>query len=241
MDNAIYITAAHQLALTRDMDVTANNIANMNTPGFDASHNLFTSYLFQDGPRGNVALTNDISTYRDTAAGSARETGNALDLAIGGEGYFIVDTPQGRRYTRAGNFQIDANSTLVTQEGYPVLDVTGQRILFTPQDKAITIGALGNLQVDGQDRSQIAVVNFANPQDMKRMGERMYSTDQVPQPADNPRVMQGTLENSNVQPVIETTHMLEVSRSFEDAAKLVQIFYDVENQHTTSWTQQTNG
>lgn len=241
MDNSIYITVSRQLALSRDMDVTANNIANMNTTGYEVSHSLFNTFLTADDGRGKISFANDSATYRDTTAGSLRETSNPLDVAIGGEGYFMVDTPQGRRYTRAGNFQIDSSGTLITQEGYPVLDTTEQRIQFTSSDKSITIGGLGNIVVDGEARPQIAVVNFANPQAMQRRGERMYATDQTPIPADNPRVVQGALENGNAQPVTEMTHMIDVQRNFDETAKFIQIMYDIQNKHVTAWTTQNLG
>src|SRR4051812_9350277 len=107
MDNNIYIMLSRQMTLFRDMDVTANNIANTNTTGYSAEHILFSSYLTKDvnrGDRNSMAFAHDVSTYRDTESGPMKVTGNDLDMAIQGDGYFTVETPLGTRYTRAGNF-----------------------------------------------------------------------------------------------------------------------------------------
>src|SRR5258708_5552303 len=109
MDNSIYVTLSRQLALFRDMDVTANNIANANTTGYNAEHIMFDSFVTKDanqGDRNPVSFANDVATYRNIENGSMQITGNDLDLAIQGNGYFIVETPLGTRYTRAGNFQV---------------------------------------------------------------------------------------------------------------------------------------
>src|SRR5262245_12957747 len=137
MDNSVYIILSRQMALFRDFDNTANNMANANTVGFNANRTLFTSYLVQDGPRGKMAFDQDIATYRDTSGGTLRTTGNTFDLAINGEGYFVLDTPLGTRYTRAGNLQVDGAGVLTSAEGYPVMDAGGQQIAFTEEDKNI--------------------------------------------------------------------------------------------------------
>src|SRR5689334_8850044 len=110
MDNGLYVAIQRQLALFRDMDVTANNIANANTVGFNSEHMLFNEYLVKDinqKVQNPMAFPNDVATYRDTQTGTMQVTGNALDIAINGKAYFAVETPLGIRYTRAGNFQID--------------------------------------------------------------------------------------------------------------------------------------
>ncbi len=239
MDNSIYITLSRQLALFRDMDVTANNIANMNTSGYTANQVLFNSYMVKDGKRGGMDFAHDISVWRDTSSGTMRTTGNTLDIAIGGEGYFMVDSPAGRRYTRAGNFEINAEGNRVTPEGYAVLDTNGQRITFTTEDKDLGVGELGNITVDGEERATIGIVTFENPQALERKGERMFASEEEGIPATDPRVMQGVLENSNVQAVREMTHMIEVSRGVGSTAKFIEVMYDLQRKSTAAWTQQT--
>lgn len=239
MDNSAYITLSRQLALFRDMENIANNLANVNTSGFNANKLLFNSYLVKDNPRDSMAFNNDISSYRDTSIGTMRATGNPLDVAITGKGYFTVETPLGERYTRSGNFQLNEVGELVTQEGYFVLDNSGQRITFTPEDTNITIGSNGNVAANGEERGLLGIVTFENEQLMKRVGDRMFTTDQAASDAVNPGVAQGVLENSNVQPVQEMTHMIDVSRSVGSTAKFIEVIYDLQRTSNSKWTQQS--
>lgn len=238
MDNSVYIALSRQLALFRDMEVTATNVANANTTGYQAAHVLFNSYLVDDGKQKNMAFANDIATYRDISQGSFQSTGNSLDMAISGPGYFMVETPLGERYTRAGNFQIDGNGELVSTEGYPVLDSNRQRIAFTPEDGQVTVGEVGNISVNGEERATLAVVQFDNPQLLERVGDRLFTTDAEPTPSPTSRVLQGTLEGSNVQGVMELTHVIDVSRGVASTAKFIETMYDLERKHVSTWTQQ---
>lgn len=238
MDNPVYITLSRQLALFRDMDVTANNLANVNTSGFQTNHVLFTSYLAQDNGRGKMAFAHDISSYRDLTGGTMRQTENTLDTAISGEGYYTVSTPLGPRYTRQGSFTLDTDGTLVSQQGYPVLDQNGQPITFSQDDKEIVIGEAGNVSVDGEDRATIGVVQFENPHLLQRVGDSLFDTEETPAPATEARVLQGVLENSNVQPVLEMTHMIDLSRGVSSTAKFIEVMYDLQRKTTSTWSQQ---
>ncbi len=237
MDNSIYLTLSRQMAMLRDLEVTSNNMANSNTTAYQTSHTMFDSYMVQDNGRGKMAFAHDISTYRNLEQGSLTATGNTLDFAINGDGYFVVQTPAGVRYTRGGNFKIDTSGTLVTQDNYPILDPGAQTIRFNPDDKNITIGAMGNISVNGEQRGFIDLVSFANQQNMKKLGDRLFTTDATPQPALNARVVQGALEGSNVQPVLEMTHLLDITHSVEESGKIIQIVYDLESKAAQGWTQ----
>ena len=114
MDSSIYITLSKQMAMFRDMEATANNIANVNTTGYNGEKMMFTDYLVNDGNRHKMAYVQDISTYRDLQEGPIQVTSNAFDLAISGPGYFAVATPLGTRYTKAGNFTLREDGALVT-------------------------------------------------------------------------------------------------------------------------------
>jgi flagellar basal-body rod protein FlgF len=241
MDNGVYIMLSRQLALFRDMEVTANNIANANTTGYNSEHMLFTSYLQKDvnlGQRNPMAFAHDISTYRKTETGSMKVTGNQLDFAIQGSGYFAVETPLGTRYTRAGNFQLDADGTLVTVEGYPVLDAANQRIVFPEDARDIEIGETGTLKVDGEEFVQLGVFAFENEQLLERLDGRLYKSEITPLPTEDIRVMQGTLENANVTPVTEMTHMIDVSRSVGSTARFIEVVYDLQRKAANTWAQQ---
>lgn len=245
MDNGIYIALSQQLALFRDMAVTTNNISNTNTTGYQAEKMIFSSFLNQDnnlGDRNKMAFANDISTYRNVQDGARRVTGNSLDVSLTGAGqYFIVDTPLGRRYTRAGNFTLDGQGTLTTVDGYPVLDGSGQRIEFPENVRDITIGAAGNIAVNGTDFASIGVAIFDNPQLLKQTANGLYNSEVDPAigTVDNVKMSQGVLEDANVQPVMEMTHMIDLSRSVTNTAKYIETMYDLQRKTTNAWTQQS--
>lgn len=238
MDNGIYIALSRQVALFKDMETTANNIANANTTGFQSSHLMFSSYLADSGNRDKMAYAHDVSTYRSTQPGALSVTNNPLDVAIKGNGYFMVQTPLGVRYTKAGNFQMDGGNTLVTAEGYPVLDENSQPIILPENAQRITIGSIGNITVDGEEIGTLGLAEFANPQEMKRTGERLLSSDVPPLPPTTSSVAQGTLETANVNPVIELTHMIEVSRAVGGTAKYIEVLYDLQRKTGAAWTSQ---
>lgn len=238
MDNSIYIALSRQVALFRDLDVTANNIANANTTGYNTEKAMFTDYLVDDGNFHKMAFAQDISSYRDTSQGSMRETGNALDVAIKGHGYFVVETAAGERYTRNGAFQMDPESTLVNVDGYPVLDDAGQRIQFAEQDREIKVLQTGQIMVDGEERGNIGVVQFPNEQQLVQVGKNFYKSDVPAQPAENFQVLHGTLESSNVSPVHELVRLTQLSRSSTSTAKFIEVMYDLQRKASNTWTQQ---
>lgn len=241
MDNSIYVTLSRETALFRDMDITANNIANSNTTGYNAEHVLFSSYLTKDvnqGVSNPLSFAHDVSSYRDTSDGSMKATGNPLDVAIQGNAYFEVETPLGTRYTKAGNFQLDATGVLVTPEGYPVLDTSGQRLQFPEDTVSVEIGTAGNIKVNGDDFGTLNIVEFDNEQMLERLNGGLYKSDAEPHQSEDARVLQGTLENSNVQPVTELTHMIKVSRSVADTAKFIEVVYDLQRKTANTWAQQ---
>lgn len=244
MDNGIYIALSKQLALFRNMAVVTQNIANTNTAGYQAEQMVFESYLQPDNNLGNknkMAFVNDVSTYRQVQDGARRLTGNALDVALEGEGhYFMVETPLGTRYTRAGNFSLDGDGTLITAEGYPVLDNGNQRIQFPEEAGDITIGQAGNIAVNGDDFGSLGVAIFENPQLLIQTASGLYKSDVEPSIGDEEtlKVTQGVLEEANVQPVIELTRMIEVSRAVGSVAKYIETINDLQRKTNNTWTQQ---
>jgi flagellar basal-body rod protein FlgF len=241
MDNGLYVTVARQTALFRDMDVTANNIANANTTGFNSEHVLFNEYLVKDinqKVENPMAFPNDIATYRNTEAGSFQVTNNPLDVAINGKAYFAVETPLGVRYTKSGNFRIDGEGNLITPDGFAVLDPSNQHITFPDNVQDVDIGSVGNIKVNGEDFGQLGVFSFANEQLLERAGGNLYKAEISPQAAEGVTISQGTLESSNVAPVLELTHMITVSRSFENITKYVASIYELERKASNTWAQQ---
>ncbi len=241
MDNGIYVMLSRQLALFRDMEVTAGNVANANTSGYGAQHMLFNSYLTHDvnqGDKNPMAFAYDISTFRDTRQGTMKTTGNPLDVAINGDGYFMVQTPLGTRYTRSGNFQLDGAGQLITADGNPVLDSSNQPIFFPEDTQKVEIGQLGNIKVNGVDFTSLGTVKFDNEQLLRHAGGTLYMSEITPLPADDVSVVQGVLEGSNVTPVTELTHMIEVSRSVASTAKYIEVVYDLQRKASNTYAQQ---
>lgn len=229
MDTGIYVALSKQVGTLRDMDVTSNNIANMTTTGFQADELLFTDFLTSTTPQENkVAFANDISTYRDTTQGTLQTTGAPLDAAISGQGYFVVNTPLGQRYTRNGNFKIGGDGQLVTSDGYPVLDESSQPITFDDTDRVIDLRDDGTINVDGGDRATLKIVQFDNPQLMKQAGKTLYSSDVAPKPAQDFQVLSGVLERSNVVPFQELTHMMYLSRTLAGTINFISTMHALE-------------
>lgn len=227
MDNSIYITFSRQAALFSDLEVSANNLANVSTPGYNAQKVVFSQYLQNDNQQKD-AYANDVTSYRDTAKGAFKMTDNPFDLAITGPGYFMVETPFGTRYTKAGNFQIDAQGTLMNPEGYPVLGNDGGRITIPGNVKKVTINGAGQISGDGSDVGQVGVAEFSNEQQMERMGGTLFRAKESPIPAEKSRVVQGAVEGSNVNPVAELIRVQEVSRSVGNTAKFIETMYDLQ-------------
>lgn len=241
MDNSIYVTMSRQAALFRDMDITSNNLANANTTAYKSEHILFNTYLEQDinlGDRNPMGFATNLDSYRDTHDGAFTVTGNDLDLAIKGEGFFSVDTPGGVRYTRAGKFSLDGTGQLVTPEGYPVLDPAGKPIIFPPEGKEIKVGSAGNLKLDGDDFGFIGMWEFSNPQLLERMDNKLYIANTTPREPTKSSMVQGVVENANVQPVTELTNMISISRSVGSTAKFIETMYDLQRKASNTWAQQ---
>jgi len=218
METGIYVALSKEIGVLRDMEVTSNNLANVTTTGYDDEKLLFNHYLI-DGNKeeGKVAYANDVATYRDTSQGDLKTTGSALDAAIvTPNAYFTVQTPLGTRYTRNGNFTKNGNGDMVTSEGYPVMDETGQPITFDQNDRKIEIRDDGTVNVDGADRGKLRIVSFANEQLLEKTGSNLYRTSATPRVADNVQVLSGVLESSNVKPVLALTHLMLVSKAASD-------------------------
>lgn len=230
MQNATYIALSSQMALQRQMDVVANNLANMSTPAFKGEEMLFSQYVVQ--PQRSVPLdyVEDSGTVRDMKQGPISKTGNPLDLAIEGQGWFAVQTPLGARYTRNGHFQLDANGQIVTGDGYPVLNDAGQPIVIPADSQGITVAEDGTISasVDSAQTTlgKLQVVDFPAPQAVTPAANGLWVTDQTPQPAADAKLQQGMIEESNVQPIVEITRMLAVSR----ASGTIKDFLDEEDQ-----------
>lgn len=239
MDNSIYIALSRQLTLFRDMEVTSNNIANVNTTGYQTEKLLFQDFLVPDEQTltSKIAFARDPISYRDNSEGRVKTTGNTFDLAISGSGYFTVETPLGERYTRAGNFTLNSEGTLVTIEGYPVLSAEGGTITLPDDINEVTINGAGEIISGADALGRVGVVEFQNEQELERVGGVLFRTEQDPQPAVASNVLQGALESSNVNGVSELIRVTQVSRSVGSTAEFIEIMYDLQRRASNTYGQ----
>src|SRR4051812_15325514 len=236
MENASLIGLSRQMTLRREMDVIANNLANLNTTGFKADGNVFNEYLmpgarsdwFTGGDR-RMSYVLDRATWHDMGQGSIQQTGNPLDVAVDGKAFLAVQTPQGERYSRNGALQINARGELVTSQGYAVMGDNGP-IVMQPGDRDSAIGRDGTVTVrEGNNtaearRGKLRLVGFAQPGRLRKDGTSMFAAPagRPPQPARTAAVLQGAIEKSNVSAVGEMTRMIEVTRTYTAVAGLLQ-------------------
>ncbi|GAJ29151.1 flagellar basal-body rod protein FlgF [Acidomonas methanolica] len=228
MENATYIALSRLDTEQRAMSVVADNIANASTTGFKSQHVLFSDYLSpQDGsdlPKGaeNEAYTQDLATWRDLSQGQLQQTGNPLDIAIGGEGYFTLRTATGIRLSRSGRFQQRSDGMIADDAGNPLLDRAGQPIRVPAVDHTLTIASDGT--ISGAN-GVIARIGVVIPQDQHKLlpeGGKFLRADTPTTQAPAPKLVQGMIESSNVQLMPEMTHMLQIQRDFQFVAQFVE-------------------
>jgi flagellar basal-body rod protein FlgF len=235
MENTLLVGLSRQMTLERQMDVIANNVANVGTSGFKADRSLFQEFLTSGAHEDNfvgrdrrVSYVTDGNSFHDFTQGPTEQTKNPLDVAIDGGGFLVVQTKAGERYTRDGSLQINNQGQLVTASGDPVLGNSGP-ILFQPTDKEINIGADGGVSVlEGVNRvdsvrGKLRLVSFADAQKLLKDGSNLYSTGgAAAQPDTKSKLRQGYIEKSNVNSVIEMSRMIEVTRTYTQISTLLQ-------------------
>jgi flagellar basal-body rod protein FlgF len=203
----------------RVFDVISNNLTNVQTVGFKRDVPLFHPILSQARDRAQPILSEGVKTLFHQ--GSIQKTGNSLDLAIDGEGFFKVMTPEGVRYTRAGNFGLNKEKVLKNADGFPVLGGRGE---IRTEGQTIVVEANGSIKVDGKEQDQIIPVTFPNLDLLKKEGHSLFRLE-VPQneiEARDSQVLQGALESSNVNLVGEMIDLMDSMRSYEACLKVIQ-------------------
>jgi flagellar basal-body rod protein FlgF len=235
MDNSLLVSLSSQLAAYRSMDVIANNLANASTPAFKRESVKFEEMITQvtpsEGQIGpqNVSFVKDTGVLRDLTQGSLETTNAPFDVGISGKGYMVIQTPQGNRYTRNGHLSLDPNGQLVTSDGQPVLG-DGGAITITPDDGDVHIAADGTVSGKNGDIGKLQLVDFPNERALTKIGSSLYSTTQTPTTSEDGSFQQGMLEGSNVQPVLEISHMIEIMRAYETTATLTSSQEDLQRQ-----------
>ncbi len=215
MDAASYIAASGMKSAYRAIEIATNNLANVTSPGFKADRPFYR--LLQDQVE-QLSGSRLAGTRTDHSPGSLKMTGNPLDLAIDGEGFFAIRTGNGIRYTRDGNFTMTQAGELVTQEGNQVLDDRNQPIILTSQTgvpNEIAVSREGDVLVDGNITAKLGIYRFADQAALLKEGSLNFSTDAAPQRVVNPEIEQGVLEQSNVNAISAMIDLLEMQRIFD--------------------------
>lgn len=225
MDAAGYATLNRQSGLMREMGVVANNIANASTTGFRREGVVFSEFVAALDQDPSLSMAHASGRHVDLSQSTLSQTGGSFDFAIQGEGFFLIETPDGERLSRAGSFTPSAEGELVTADGYRLLDAGGAPIFIPPDAAAVTLASDGTLSANGQPIAQIGLWQPADPLALRHQSGTLFSASEV-EPAESATVLQGMLEDSNVEPVSEIARMIEVQRSYE----LGQKFLDAEDQ-----------
>jgi flagellar basal-body rod protein FlgF len=238
MENLALIGLSRQISLHRELEVVANNVANLDTTGYKSDGSVFHEFLMpvarHGGFQGNdqrLSFVHDRATWHNFTNGPTRPTGNPLDVSIDGDAFLVVQTARGERYTRNGALQINAAGELVTAGGDRVLgdggpiqfQQTDSNVSINP-DGTITVREAGNAASDSA-RGKLRLVRFEQVQTLLKDSSSMFRAPEgvVPQPATtNVRIVQGTIEQSNVRPVVEMARMIELTRTYTQIANLLQ-------------------
>ena len=227
MDNAGYTTLTRQAGLQREMQTVANNLANLSTTGFRKEGVIFAEHVKAlDGKERSLSMATANVRLTVQQQGTLTQTNGDFDFAIEGDGFFMIETPEGQLLSRAGSFTPNAEGELVTPDGYRLLDGGGAPIFIPPDARSISVSADGTLSADGVPQTQISLFTPVDPTDLTRQNGVRFSIKGEVEPIEGSSIMQGFVEDSNVNPVIEIARMIEVQHAYE----LGQSFMDKEDE-----------
>lgn len=224
MQNGLYVALSAQVALEKRLDTIADNVANASTVGFRATGVKFEDVVSGLGAK-SVSFVSTGDTYLSTAHGGMSHTGNPFDFAIRGDAWFGIETPGGIVMTRDGRFSMTREGQLVTHQGYPVLDAGGAPIQLDPREGPPEAGADGALRQDGRLVAALGLYEFNPGPNFVRYGNSGIVPANTPQPVVDRMeagLVQGFVEESNVNPVQEMTKLIMLQRSFENSAALIR-------------------
>ncbi len=224
MDSSLYVGLSRQMVLRRSMDMVANNVANADTPGFRTQNPMFKEFI--SAPRGAsepLSLVYDLGQYDTTTPGPSKFTGGTYDVALTGPGFMGVQTKSGgMMYTRAGNFTVDVTGMLVTSSGLQVAGTGGAPILIPEGTTDIKILEDGSVVANNSPVGNIGMFEFQNLQDLQPEGNGLYSAKTAGTPAVNTTMKQGMIEGSNVNPIVEMSRMIEISRDYQQTMTMIK-------------------
>jgi flagellar basal-body rod protein FlgF len=228
MNIATLVAGSRLVAQERSIEVTAMNLANVNTPGFQASRVQFSDWL-NPQPQGaalpgerKIAYTQDRATWRDSQPGTLTQTGNPFDLTLQNGAYFTVATDAGPRLTRDGRFGPLPNGTIGNAAGNALMDANGNPLQLGPTDTRITIAGDGTVSSENGPLGKIGAVTPADPMKLQAEGATLFRADTPTTQAAKPAIAQGVIEGSNVPPVLEITRMMNDLRDYQFTTQLVQ-------------------
>ncbi len=214
MDLAGYVILSRQSGLLREMDVVAHNIANASTTGFRREGVVFAEHVAAMDDGASVSMAHATARSIDLMQAEVIPTGGRFDLAIQGEGFFLVQTPAGERLTRAGAFAPDAEGNLVNADGHRLLDLGGAPVSVPAGGRTVAVAQDGTLSVDGRAVARIGLWMPSDPLSLRHEAGTLFSAAAT-EPAEDGVILQGSLEGSNVNPVSEIARMIMVQRAYE--------------------------
>jgi flagellar basal-body rod protein FlgF len=221
MDATAYTTLGRQSGLMREMQVVANNIANVSTTGFRREGVIFAEHIDRLEEAPSLSMARATGRQIDLSQAGLTETGGRWDFAIQGEGFFLIETPQGQQLTRAGSFTPNAEGELVTPDGARLLDEGGAPVFVPPDARSALLSRDGTLSADGLPIARIGLWQPTDPNALLHQAGTRYSAPSGVEPAEGAAIFQGFVEESNVNPVAEIARMIEVQRAYEIGQKLL--------------------
>jgi flagellar basal-body rod protein FlgF len=225
MDAAGYVTLSRQSGLMREMQVVAHNIANASTTGFRREGVIFAEHVTRLDGAPSLSMAHATGRNIDLTQAGVEQTGGAFDFAVQGGGFFLIETPQGNRLTRAGSFTPSAEGELVTNDGYRLLDQGGAPVFVPPDAGPVSMGPDGTLSAGSTPLAKIGLWQPLDQNDLIHQGGTLFSAPGGVEPVEGGQVLQGYLEESNVNPILEVSRMIAVQRAYE----LGQTFLDRED------------
>ncbi len=224
MDAAGYTALTRQSGLMREMQAVANNIANISTTGFRREGLIFSEYVKRVDGAPSLSMASGNTRNVDLTQAAVTQTGASFDFAIQGDGFFLIDTPEGERLTRAGSFTPSSDGELVNNDGYRLLDQGGAPVFIPPDARSIALSQDGTLSADGLPIARIGLWQPTDPTSLRHQAGTLFSAAEL-EPAEDATILQGFLEDSNVNPITEIARMIQVQRAYE----LGQGFMDKED------------
>ena len=229
MENSLLVGLTAQMTLRRNMEIISNNLANVSTSGFKREAPAFEELLVpvqsSETSLSEVSFVRDWGVVRDMSAGPLVQTGSPLDVSVEGEGYLVVRTPAGERFTRDGHLKLDAQGHIVTTDGHPVLSDGGE-VTIPPGETDIKIAADGTVSTRQGTSGKFRLVTVPSSS-LRKEGANLYTSDAQTSPALTARLVQGTIERSNVEPVTEMTKMIEVLRAYQHSTETLNATDDL--------------